>query len=59
MKLVCVMCGWKNPNTPDGYYPGVGGICWDHALYLGLERIEHRPLTDEEAEELRRAVGPA
>jgi hypothetical protein len=46
MKLCCCLCGWDGPGTVDGWYPGIGGVCWEHAMYLGLERVEFKPLTD-------------
>lgn len=30
--FVCVLCGWDDPREVDGWLPGVGGVCLEHAL---------------------------
>jgi hypothetical protein len=55
LHLRCCLCGW-NGRSIDGWYPGVGGICWEHAVQRGLDTVEHRPLTDEELADLREAT---
>lgn len=39
--FVCVLCGWDDPREVDGWLPGVGGVCLEHAAEAFAREISH------------------